>query len=120
LPARRPVIRPRPEPRVATEPSEDASSVEVTSVAVPGPRTGDEPGRRVETRRPAGGARHRRRLEHRRRVREQLLILLVFLIALAVTVILLASQWLLNASVTATIGTTGAATGLPFPDLAFT
>ena len=44
-----------------------------------------------------------RRLSRRRRITEQVVIVLIFLVALGVTVLLLASQWLLNASVTGAI-----------------
>lgn len=47
--------------------------------------------------------RHGRRLSRRRRITEQVVIVLIFLVALGVTVLLLASQWLLNASVTGAI-----------------
>lgn len=52
---------------------------------------------------PTTGPRHRRRLSRRRRIVEQLVIVLIFAVALGVTVLFLASQWLLNASVTGTI-----------------
>jgi hypothetical protein len=47
--------------------------------------------------------RHERRLRRRRLVREQVAILIVLMVALAVTVALLAGQWLLNPSVTGTV-----------------
>jgi hypothetical protein len=47
--------------------------------------------------------RHERRLRRRRLVREQVAILIVLMVALAVTVALLARQWLLNPSVTGTV-----------------
>lgn len=52
---------------------------------------------------PITGPRHRRRLSRRRRIIEEVAAVLIFLVALGVTVLLLAGQWLLNASVTGTL-----------------
>jgi len=49
------------------------------------------------------GPLHRRRLSRRRRIIEETVVVLIFLVALGVTVLLLAGQWLLNASVTGTL-----------------
>lgn len=59
------------------------------------------------------GGRHQRRLERRRLIREQILVLVVLVGALAVTVALLTSQWLLNASVTGTFVQTPFSAYLP-------
>jgi type VI protein secretion system component VasF len=68
-----------------------------------------------ETARPALGPRHRRRLDRSRRIREELLVLVVFLVALGVTVFLLASQWLQNSTVTGTVGAPVPAIQVPLP-----
>jgi hypothetical protein len=65
--------------------------------------------------RPATGPRHRRPLDQRQRVREELIVLLVFVIALGVTVFLLASQWLQNSTVTGTAGASVPAIEVPLP-----
>lgn len=66
------------------------------------------------------GPSHRRPLDRRRRVREQVLLLLVFLIALGVTVFLLANQWLLSAPTTGAIATPGSGVLPPLPTPGFT
>jgi hypothetical protein len=154
VPARRPVIRPRPDrpvgaiaphaersstgnpaapvdaaPRVdaappsarsgARRPAAPPGPAAPPSVAKPEAATseGVEPARRVAppTPRPATGPRHRRALDRRRRLREELIVLLVFVIALAVTIFLLASQWLQNSAVTGTVGASLPAIQVPLP-----
>ncbi|MBO0748785.1 MAG: hypothetical protein J2O47_10555, partial [Acidimicrobiaceae bacterium] len=82
----------------------------LTATTVAPPSTGDAPapteavGSTPAPARPSVGPRHRRRLSRRRRRVEQWVIALIFVAALGVTVLLLASQWLLNSSVTGAIG----------------